>query len=154
PFEEAARLFLALDDEVGWARTCIGSLVTAHWLGRANLKLADAERAHAILVRRREWLRAAGRDLNAGVICVELGRYDRARRLYDRALRLYGRAASADPSLAETAELRAAKATANKAQLLTLLGRSRAALHLHEAAQRVFLRHGDELSALRQQNDV
>jgi CHAT domain-containing protein len=154
PFEEAARLFLVLGDEVGWARTCIGSLVTAHYLGRADQKLVEAERAHAVLVRQGEWLRAASLDLNAGWICFELGRYGPARRHYDRALRLYAQAAAEDPSLAQTAEVRAAKATNNKATLLTELGHTRAALRLHESARRVYLRHGELLSALGQQEDI
>jgi CHAT domain-containing protein len=153
-FEDAAQAFLTAGDGVGWARTRIGSLVTAHFLGRGAERLVEVDHAHRILVRHSEWLRAAGLDINAGFVCMELGRHARARRLYDRALRLFSRAAAADPTLSELAEVRAAKVTANKAMLLTLLGQSRAALPLHEAALAVFVRRGDVLSVLRQRHNL
>src|SRR5262249_51521468 len=51
-------------------------------------------------------------------------------------------------------EQRVAKATANKANILTVIGRYRQALALHEAARQVFEQAGDRLAALREQHAI
>ncbi len=142
-YEAARRVFRQLGDEVGWARTYTGWVYTAHLLGRGAEALAAAEPAYAVLVRHREWIRAAGLDQNRAIVCQWLGRYDEALRLYDRAQRLF-------EDLGPAAEDRAARAKTNRAMILTLLGDFPAALTLHEEARQVFLRHGETVSMLRQ----
>ena len=120
-FEAAARAFLALGDEVGWARTRIGWLHAMHYLGRAEEALPVAEEARDALIRHGERLRAAALDVNTAIVCKELGRYGRALTLYDRALDVYA-------GLGPSAELPAARARANKAFLLAHRGDFQAAL--------------------------
>ena len=119
--DEAGERFLALGDEVGWARTRIGRVVSAHRLGRGGEALLDVERARAVLVRHGEWLRAGGLDLNTAVVYLELGRYRQALALYDRAQRAY-------ESLGAAGARRAAWVQANRAVTHALLGDLRAAL--------------------------
>lgn len=142
-YEAARRVFRDLGDEVGWARTYTGWVYSAHLLGRGREALLAVEPAYDTLVRHREWLRAAGLDQNAAIVCQWLGRYDEALRRYDRAQRLF-------ESLGPAAEDRAARAKTNKAMILTLLGDFPAALALHEEARQVFLRHGETASILKQ----
>jgi CHAT domain-containing protein len=142
-FDEAAQSFLAQGNEVGWARTRIGWLISMHRLGRAAEALPVVERAREILIRHEEWLRAAGLDLNAAVVCRELGHYDRALALFDRAQQTY-------EALGAAAEVRAARAKADRANLLVFLGEFRAALALHEEARAIFLRYGETGSVLRE----
>ena len=76
----------------------------------------------------RQWLRAAGLTLHAAVACCELGRFERALSSYDEALEFFARAAADDPSLADAVAIRSAKARANKARVLLLLGEFEPAL--------------------------
>ena len=145
--EEAGNAFLAQGNELGWARTRIGWLVSVHRLGRAHEALAIVERARDVLVRHKEWLRAGGLDLNTAVVCEDLGLYERALDLYERAQREYESAGTA-------AGLRAVWSKANKAILLTLLGEFEQALTLHVEAQATFQRHGETMSVLREQQNI
>lgn len=141
--EEAGRAFLAQHNEVGWARTRLGWLVSSHFLGRGAEALEAVGAAYGILVRHREWIRAAGLDVNSAAVCQWLGRYDQALQLYDRAHRTY-------ETLGAAVEARAARTQANKAMILTLLGDFDAALALHEEARQVFIRHAEPVAVLRQ----
>ena len=145
--DEAGDAFTTQGDELGWARTRIGWLVAAHPLGRGEEVLAVVERARDVFVRHRDWLRAGGLDLNTAVVCRDLGLYDRALELYERAGRAYESAGAA-------AGQRAAWAKANKAIVLTLLGHFEEALALHQEARAAFLRHGEALSALKEQQNI
>ncbi|HVG96970.1 MAG TPA: CHAT domain-containing protein [Chloroflexota bacterium] len=142
-FEAAAQAFIALDDEVGWARTRIGWLHAMHMLGRADEALPQAEQARNALVRHGEWLRAGALDVNTAVVCQQLGRMQRAVSLYDRALGVYA-------GLGQAAELPSARTRANKGFLLTLLGDFRAALELFDSTREVWLRNGQDAAVLRQ----
>lgn len=142
-YEAARRVFRELGDEVGWARTYTGWVYSAHLLGRGREALLAVEPAYDTLVRHREWLRAAGLEQNAAIVCQWLGQYDEALRRYDRAQRLF-------ESIGPAAEDRAARAKTNKAMILTLLGDFPAALALHEEARQVFLRHGATASIWKQ----
>ena len=83
--DEAAASFLAQQNELGWARTRIGWLISAHRLGHGEEALAVVDRARDVLVRHQEWLRAGGLDLNTAVVCKDLGLYERSLELYERA---------------------------------------------------------------------
>lgn len=152
--DEAGVAFLALGDEVGWARTRIGWLYSSHYVGEGAAALTVVPSALAILVRHGEWLRAAGLCLNAATVSQEIGRYDEALALYDEALAFFGQARAADPSLADAADIRSAKVQANKATALLLRGDFDAALQLHEAAREIFDRHGQALSVLLQDENI
>ena len=62
--------------------------------------------------------------------------------------------ATTNPTLADVAELRAAKAQANKATVLLLRGDFQTALRLHEAARATFARQGQTLSVLLQDQNI
>jgi CHAT domain-containing protein len=145
--DEAGERYLSLGDEVGWARTRIGWVVSSHRLGRGLEVFETAGRARDIFVRRGERLRAGGLTLNTAVVSCELGRYEQALRLYDEAEALYA-------SLGPAAEVRAAWARANKAIILSLLGDFRAALDLHQRARDVFAQHGETLGVLHQDQNI
>jgi CHAT domain-containing protein/tetratricopeptide (TPR) repeat protein len=146
-FEDAAREFLAQGDEVGWARTRIGWIVSLQWLGQATGALPDVDRAHAVLAGHGEWLRAGALDLNTALVYKEQGHYARALDLYDRALAAYAH-------LGSGAEARIARVLAMKAQLLTYTGDFQQSLALHEQARDVLVRHGDTVSVLQQDHNV
>lgn len=145
--DQAGDLFLALGNEVGWARTRNGWLRSAHHIGRGEAALPVADRARAILTEHQMWLRAANLTYNTAFVCTELGRYDEALAHYDRAEAIYA-------SLGETAELDAAHMKLNKAVLLTQLGDFQTSLRLCEEVREVFFRHGQTASALRQDEHV
>ena len=140
--EIAGDQFLTLGDEVGWARTRLGWVWSVHQLSRGAIALEAAGAAHAIFVGHAEWLLAAGLDLNTAFVCFELGRNAEALRLLDRALTLYERAGQADASLRVDVAIRSAKARANKARILTLLGSFDEGIRLFEAARDIFELHG------------
>jgi CHAT domain-containing protein len=145
--DESGQAFIALGDEVGWARTRIGWVVAAHRLGQGPSALEVVERARDVLIQHGEILRAGGLDLNTAVVCRELGRYERALFLYDRAQATY-------ESLGESALMRTAWAQANKANVLALLGDFRLALEGHEVARATFARRGDAVAVLRQNQNI
>jgi CHAT domain-containing protein len=145
--EEAGATFLAQRDQVGWARTRIGWLIAAHSLGRAAEALPVVERARQVFVSHQEWLRAGAIDVNTAVVCQDLGMYDRALDLYRRAQQAYRAAGPA-------AEAHAARAKANEAIVLSVLGHFRAALDLHEDARQLFVRRGDTLAVLKQEQNI
>ena len=144
-FEAAARRFQQLGDEVGWARTRIGGLVSMQRVGKGEEALDVVDRARDVLVRHEEWLRAGGLDLNAAVVSRQLGQYDRALALFERAQTIY-------ESLGEGAAHRVAAAMTNRATVLALRGDFDAALQLYAQARDVFARRGATVSLIR--NDL
>lgn len=142
-YNEAGEIFLAQGNEVGWARTRTGWIFASHYLGRGPEALQAAELAHDILVRHEEWSRAAGMDQSLAAIHFWSGHYDQALQLYDRAQQTLER-------LGATVETRAARAKANKANILTLLGDFRTALALHQEVRNVYIQHGETLQVTRQ----
>ena len=146
-FESAAQAFLTLGDEVGWARTRMGWVVSMQRTGKGAEALEVADRAREILVQHGERLRAGVIDLNAAVVCTYLGRYDRA-------LALYERAQHTCESLGEPGESWVAAAKTNRAVVLTLLGEFDTALRLHGEAREVFERRGATVSVLRNDQNV
>ena len=94
-YEAAAGAFQSLRDEVGWARTRIGRLITMYRLGRGGEALGDVQPARQILLRHQELPRAAVLDLHTAMVYTEFGRYDEALRCLRRAEEAY---LSAGPS--------------------------------------------------------
>lgn len=140
--DDAGARFRACGDEVGWARTRIGWLASAQRLGRGGAALAVVDHARATLIRAGDDLRAASLDVSAAYVCQELGQYERGLALLNRALAAYR-------AIGAGAEIRAARASNNKAILLNFLGRFPDAMRLHEEARRVYERNGNIIEGLR-----
>ncbi len=150
PFLDAAgEEFLALKDEVSWARTRIGRVSACLRLNRTTEALHDAEAARTIFMRHRKLLRAGQIDANAAIINYDLGHYDQALRLFDRAIETYLRHG-------ERVELYIARARGNKALTLAAQGRFREAIDLHEQARLTFVAQGEseEISVAREDLNI
>lgn len=145
--DAAADEYLALGDEVGWARTRNGWLRSSHRLGHGEAALPMADRARELLTENGVPYRAATLDFSIAMVCAELGRHDEALVRYDRAQAAY-------VSLGETAERAAAQLKSSKAILLTQLGDFQTALRLHEESLRDWMRYGETISVLRQAHCV
>jgi CHAT domain-containing protein/tetratricopeptide (TPR) repeat protein len=148
-FDAAGEEFLALDDEVGWARTRFGRIGACLSLNRTTEALRDAAKAHEIFIRHGKLLRAGQTDVNAALVNFELGQYDMALRLFDRAIETYLR-------LGDNVELPIARARGNKALTLAALGKFREAVTLHEQARATFAAHGEaeEISLAREDMNI
>lgn len=150
PFLDAAgEEFLALDDEVSWARTRIGRVSACLRLNRMTEALRDAAAAREIFMRHGKLLRAGQIDVNAAIINFELGQYDAALRLFDRAIETY-------QLHGEGIDLNIARARGNKALTLAAQGRFREAVALHEQARATFAAHGEreEISVAREELNI
>src|SRR5579883_2371988 len=135
PFLDAAGgEFLAIGDEVGWARTRIGRVSACLRLNRTGEALRDAAAAREVFIRYGKLLRAGQIDVNAAIINYELGQYDQALRLFDRAIETYA-------LQGEGVDLYIARARGNKAVTLAAQGRFREAVALHEQARATFANH-------------
>ncbi len=145
--DEAGRLFLAHGDEVGWARTRIGWVVSMHRLGRGEQAVAAVGQARGVLVAHLSWFRVATLDLNTGSVYYDLGLYDEAQECYTRARTVY-------ESLGKAGEIRAAFAEMNQAILLTQRGDFRAAMRLHEHARETYVAHRATSSIRKQEHNV
>ena len=137
-FDAAGILFREGGDDVGWARTRIGRIVSCLYLGRLDEADACAAEARAVLVRHGAWLYAARVDLNAAVVAREQGDDARAAALYDRAVATYRR-------LAQPPEWEIARVENNRALLLISLGRLDEATALLIDARLVFARREDQV---------
>ncbi len=149
PFLDAAGdEFLAIGDEVSWARTRIGRVSACLQLNRTGEALRDAAAAREVFVRYGKHLRAGQIDVNAAIINYKSGQYEQALRLFDRAIETY-------PIQGEGVELYIARAKANKAITLAAMGRFREAVALHEQARVTFANHqGQEVSVARQELNI
>ncbi len=146
-FDEAGSAFLAIGDEVGWARTRMGWLYSSYCLGQGAAALDAVDRAHEILVRHGEWFRAAGLDANASAVASELGRYVQALQYCERARQSLAH-------VGEAADLMAARIMNNQAVILTLLGEFGTALALLGQARETFVRRDQIASALGNDENV
>src|SRR5579883_978251 len=150
PFLDAAgEEFLAIGDEVGWARTRIGRVSACLRLNRTTEALRDAAAAREVFVRHGKLLRAGQIDVNAALINFELGQYDQALRLFDRAIETY-------QLLGEGVDLHIARAYGNKALTLAAQGKFREAVALHEQARATFAAQGEreEISVAREELNI
>jgi CHAT domain-containing protein/tetratricopeptide (TPR) repeat protein len=134
-YEEARRSFLSQGDEIGWARTHTGWIISKHFLGEGLGALAHVGPAYDTLIRHGAQRFAARLDQNTANTCFRLGRYEEALKHYDRAQQAF-------ETLGAVAEEEVARAKANKALILTLLGEFDAALALHAEARAVHARRG------------
>src|SRR5215469_10786529 len=149
PFlDAAAGEFLAIGDEVGWARTRIGRVSACLRLNRTGEALRDAAAAREVFVRHGKLLRAGQIDVNAAIINYESGQYDQALRLFDRAIETYG-------LQGEGVDLYLARARGNKAIALAAQGRFREAVALHEQARATFANHrSQEVAVAREELNI
>ena len=145
--DEAGRLFLSINDEVGWARTRIGWVWSSRNLGRGEAALAEVGRAHDILVRHQNWFKAAALDLHTGWVSLSSDKTIRALSYFKRARESY-------ESCGAVGEAGVARVKINTAMLLTELGDFQSALQLYEEAREVCLRHGETVAVLRQEQNV
>ncbi len=134
-FDAAGEEFLAIGDEVGWARTRIGRVSACIQLNRNTEASRDAAAAREIFMRHGKLLRAGQIDVNAAIVNYELGQYDQALRLIDRAIDTY-------MLQGEGIELNMARARSNKAIILAAQGKFREAVALHDAARSTFATFG------------
>jgi CHAT domain-containing protein len=145
--DEAGEAFLALGDEVGWARTRIGWILAAYELGQGEAALAVTDRARDVLTRAGMWLRAGILELNAGTVRRNLGRYEEALAGYERARQAFA-------SLGAAAEEHLAWVDVNTANVLPFLGDYQAALRLHEEVRELWLRRGDTVRGAWQDHNI
>ncbi len=90
-YDRAGALYLSVMDDVGWARTRLGSVYTRANTLELGPALDEAERARAILTRHELWIRLARLESAIGNVLRELGRMDEALQAYARALDAAGR---------------------------------------------------------------
>jgi CHAT domain-containing protein len=149
PFLDAAGdEFLAVGDEVSWARSRIGRISACLQLNRTGEALRDAAAAREVFVRYGKLMRAGQVDVSAAIINYEAGHYEQALRLFDRAIEIYTRQGGG-------VELYIARAKANKAVALAAMGRFREAVALHEQARATFAHYqGQEISVARQELNI
>jgi tetratricopeptide (TPR) repeat protein len=146
--DAAAKEFLEVGDEVGWARTRIGRVNACLQLNRTAEALRDAAAAREVFIRYNKYLRAGQIDVNAAIIHFESGEYEQSLRLYDRAIEAY-------LLEGEGVDLHLARARGNKALALASLGRFREAVTLHEQARSIFIKHtGEEISVAREELNI
>jgi len=152
-YEAGGQACLTLGDEIGWARSRTGWVFASQFCGRGREALPIGERAYAILANAGEHLRAGGLSNNIAGVLYQLGEYEQALATYDRAVRHFLKTTPADVQSigAKTtlADERIARAKANKALTLAMLGRFAEAIAMSEEARDIFLRYGETAAALR-----
>lgn len=139
-FDEAAALFQAAGDEVGWARTRLGRLGVGHSLGRLDKALLDVGAARAIFTRHHQALRLVALECNLGAV-HQLSAH------YEQALTHYQRALEGCAGLGEAGETYQGAITTNLGLLYTMLGDHRRALAHQQEALEIFERRGDATDA-------
>jgi CHAT domain-containing protein/tetratricopeptide (TPR) repeat protein len=85
-YDRAGALYLSVLDEVGWARTRLGSAYTRAYTLELGPALEEAEQARVILTRHELWIRLARLESAIGNVLRELGRTDEALQAYARAI--------------------------------------------------------------------
>jgi len=85
-YDRAGALYLSVMDDVGWARTRLGSVSTRAYTVDLGPALDEAERARTILRRHKLWIRLARLESAIGNVLRELGRMDEALQAYARAI--------------------------------------------------------------------
>jgi CHAT domain-containing protein/tetratricopeptide (TPR) repeat protein len=86
-YERAGMLYLSVRDEVGWARTRLGSAYARVVTLELGPALEDADRARSILAGRKLWVRLARLECAVGNLLRELGRTPEALMAHERAAR-------------------------------------------------------------------
>jgi CHAT domain-containing protein len=85
-YQASAEVYRHVGDQVGWARTRIGALVTARYTGTQVQVLADLDEARRILGDHSLWLRLARLESHSGLLLAALGRGADALSAHRRAL--------------------------------------------------------------------
>ncbi len=145
--DAAGDLFCQLDDLVGWARTRLAWIVATHRLGLGQTVFPVVEEARAILLAWREWRHLAWLDTNAAYVSHELGRIADAERLLAGAQERF---AALGPDFAG----QVAVVQANRGIMHTFLGNFAEALRLHQLARQTALARGEQITALRQEQNI
>lgn len=144
-FDEAAALFRAHGDEVGWARTQIGRTGSCVMLGLFDEALERAREARAILERAGDRLRVASIDTNLALLLERMNRPAEALAYSERALAAYHSAGLTH---------RAVATLSNHALLLWRLGRVREALDAHREARQGLVSLGATVDAAREDLNI
>ena len=84
-YDRAGVLYLSVQDDVGWARTRLGSVSTRAYTVELGPALDEAQQARTILARHELWVRLARLESAIGNVLRELGRTDEALHAYARA---------------------------------------------------------------------
>ncbi len=136
-YERAGELYLSIGDEVGWARTRVGSAYTRAATVELGPALEEAERARHVLSSKKLWVRLARLESAMGNLLRELGRTQEA-------LAAHSRAADAARRVTDRAEreLVAAEVRINQAAVHQRLDQYEQAERLLRQAARTFRRHG------------
>ncbi|OLD63252.1 MAG: hypothetical protein AUF65_02690 [Chloroflexi bacterium 13_1_20CM_50_12] len=124
--------FLQLGDEVNWAHTRISWIIASAWLGQVEEALQEATHVRKVFLQHGEHYWVCIVDHNTAVIYKRLGRYQDALCLYERILSVYPTLSCPDEA---TIKLSIARAEANQAINLSLLGNFERAYHLLQQAQ-------------------
>jgi CHAT domain-containing protein len=85
-YEDSARLYRELGDDVGWARTRIGITLAVRYTGTHSHVLEELDQARTVLTRHKLWMRLARLEKHSGVLLSALGRGEEALAAHDRAL--------------------------------------------------------------------
>ncbi len=137
--DAAGEEFLHLGDEVNWAHTRISWILASTWIGRAEEALQEATRARQMFLSQGKHYWACIIDHNTAMVHTRLGRYQDALDLYERVLAIYPTLTSPSES---SIKLSIARAEANQAINLSLLGKFEQAYRLLQQAQTSFAASG------------
>ncbi len=137
--DAAGEAFLAIGDEVNWARTRIAWVISCAWTGRVEEGLQGAAAARAVFLRHEERYWACVIDHNTAVVYSQMGEYQKALELYERMLAIY-------PTLTDQDETFIKRAIAlvemNKGRNVAWLGNFEQAYQLEQKAQTRFVELG------------
>ncbi|HEX8966608.1 MAG TPA: hypothetical protein VF937_01925, partial [Chloroflexota bacterium] len=136
-YDRAGGLYLRAHDDVGWARTRLGSAYARATTVELGPALEEAHRARAILERHGLWLRLARLESAIGNLLRELGRTDEAMQAHTRAARFAERVVDHDER-----ELVGAEVRINQARVYQRLDRYDLAEKLLRSAARIFRQRG------------
>jgi CHAT domain-containing protein len=138
--DAAGEEFRRLGDVGNWARSRIGWIYSAAWLGRVEEALQQAEQAHNVFLQLGEPYWVCVIDHNTAMIYEYIGRYQDAVRLYERMLAIY-------PTLTDQSEIYIKRSIAlaemNQAFDLASLGNFEQAYRLQQQAQAGFIALGE-----------
>src|SRR6266581_1192896 len=134
--DAAGEKFLSMGDEVNWARSRIGWIVSAAWLGHVDEALQAASQARDVFLQRGEIYWVCCIDHNTAMIYDHIGRYQDALILYKSMRALYPAVTNQKENLIKRS---LALAEMNQAISLTWLGHFEQAFQLLRQAQASFV---------------
>ena len=138
--DAAGEEFLALGDEMNWARSRISWMIASAWLGHVEEAIQHATRAREVFLRHSEPYWVCIIDHNAAVIYSYAGRYQDALSMYERMLEIF-------PTLEDQSETfikrSIAMAEVNKGLNLARLGKFEQAYRPLQQARESFIALGE-----------